>query len=116
MSTVAPAGCRSDLDPRYYKLCDKKAAWGIVLEALAGMGAVASVAFMIALLVLICKVQDSNKRKLLPTQFLFLLGRNKWQNHMANDHSWKWPSFGGKSISAFHKEKGWIYDKESDAI
>lgn len=29
---------------------------------------------MIALLALICKVQDSNKRKLLPTQFLFLLG------------------------------------------
>ncbi|XDB50713.1 hypothetical protein ABFV05_004329 [Capra hircus] len=74
MSTTAPAGCRSDLDPRYYRLCDKKAAWGIVLEALAGVGAVASVAFMIALLALICKVQDSNKRKLLPTQFLFLLG------------------------------------------
>lgn len=35
---------------------------------------------------------------------------------MANDHPWKWPSFGEKSISAFHKEKGWIYDKESDAI
>ncbi|XP_057558867.1 retinoic acid-induced protein 3 isoform X2 [Hippopotamus amphibius kiboko] len=70
----APGGCRSGLDPRYYMLCDKKAAWGIVLEALAAVGAVTSVAFVIALLVLICKVQDSNRRKMLPTQFLFLLG------------------------------------------
>lgn len=58
----------------YYRLCDKKAAWGIVLEALASVGVVTSVAFMIALLVFICKAQDSNRRKVLPTQFLFLLG------------------------------------------
>ncbi|XP_029061696.1 retinoic acid-induced protein 3 [Monodon monoceros] len=74
MATGAPNGCRSNLDPRYYRLCDKEAAWGIVLEALASVGAVTSVAFMIALLVFICKVQDSNRRKVLPTQFLFLLG------------------------------------------
>eukprot|EP00069_Balaena_mysticetus_P016609 bmy_01977T0 len=74
MGTVPPDRCCLDLDPRYHRLCDRKAAWGIVLEALAAVGAVTSVAFMIALLVFICKVQDSNKRKVLPTQFLFLLG------------------------------------------
>lgn len=71
---MAPKGCRSDLDPRYYLLCDINAAWGIVLEALAAIGAVGSVVFMFALLILICKVQDSNRRKMLPTQFLFLIG------------------------------------------
>ncbi|XP_062050832.1 retinoic acid-induced protein 3 [Lepus europaeus] len=74
MSTRAPKGCRSDLDPRYYLLCDINAAWGIILEALAAIGAVVSVVFMFALLVLICKVQDSNRRKMLPTQLLFLIG------------------------------------------
>lgn len=74
MATAAPSGCRSNLDPRYYRLCDQKAVWGIILEALAALGAVSSVTFMVALLVLICKVQDSNRRKVLPIQFLFLLG------------------------------------------
>lgn len=72
--TTTPPGCSETLNPRYYRLCDQNAIWGIVLEALAAVGAVTSVAFMLALLVLICKVQDSNRRKVLPVQFLFLLG------------------------------------------
>lgn len=67
-------GCRSNLNPRYFRLCDTDEIWGIVLEALAALGAVTTVGFILSLLVLVCKVQDSNKRKLLPTQFLFLLG------------------------------------------
>ncbi|XP_021546391.1 retinoic acid-induced protein 3 [Neomonachus schauinslandi] len=74
MATTSASGCRSSLDARYYRLCDTTAIWGIVLEAVAAAGAVTSVAFMFALLILICKVQDSNRRKVLPTQFLFLLG------------------------------------------
>ncbi|XP_057175027.1 retinoic acid-induced protein 3 isoform X2 [Ursus arctos] len=74
MATTHPSGCRSSLDARYYRLCDTTEIWGIVLEAVAAAGAVTSVGFMFALLILICKVQDSNKRKVLPTQFLFLLG------------------------------------------
>ncbi|XP_017831307.1 retinoic acid-induced protein 3 [Callithrix jacchus] len=74
MSAIAPDGCRNNLNPRYYRLCDKAGAWGIVLETVAAAGVVTSVAFMLALLILIGKVQDSNKRKMLPTQFLFLLG------------------------------------------
>uniref|UniRef100_A0A8C5JXY0 G protein-coupled receptor, family C, group 5, member A n=1 Tax=Jaculus jaculus TaxID=51337 RepID=A0A8C5JXY0_JACJA len=71
---TAPRGCRSDLASRYQRLCDLGEGWGIALEALAAVGAVASVASMFALLLLICKVQDSSRRKMLPTQFLFLLG------------------------------------------
>ncbi|XP_007515837.1 retinoic acid-induced protein 3 [Erinaceus europaeus] len=72
-STVAP-GCGSHLNSKYHRLCDTSEVWGIVLEALATAGVVTTVAFLLALLVLVCKVQDSCKRKLLPTQFLFLLG------------------------------------------
>ncbi|XP_037370212.1 retinoic acid-induced protein 3 [Talpa occidentalis] len=79
MTSAAPTtttfrGCREHLAPKYHRLCDMSEIWGIVLEAVAALGAVTSVAFLLALLILICKVQDSNKRKLLPTQFLFLLG------------------------------------------
>ncbi|KAM5173645.1 retinoic acid-induced protein 3 isoform 1-T2 [Callospermophilus lateralis] len=74
MTTTAPSGCRSHLDSRYQRLCDMSEAWGIVLETIAAAGAVTSVVFMFALLILICRVQDSNRRKMLPTQFLFLLG------------------------------------------
>uniref|UniRef100_G1NZI6 G protein-coupled receptor class C group 5 member A n=1 Tax=Myotis lucifugus TaxID=59463 RepID=G1NZI6_MYOLU len=72
--TTAPSGCRSNLEAKYHRLCDTSEAWGIVLETVAAVGAVTSVAFMLALLALICKVQDSNKRKVLPVQFLFLVG------------------------------------------
>lgn len=74
MSTTAPSGCRKDLDSRYHRLCDTAESWGIILETFAALGAATSVVFMFVLLVLICKVQDSNRRKMLPTQFLFLLG------------------------------------------
>lgn len=68
----SPCWLPSDLDPRYYRLCDKKAAWGIVLEALAGVGAVASVAFMT-----LCwpsSASRTQQAQTAPTQFLFLLG------------------------------------------
>lgn len=74
MTASAPNGCRSNLDSRYHRLCDMAESWGIILETFAGLGAVTSVAFMFTLLALICKVQDSNRRRMLPTQFLFLLG------------------------------------------
>uniref|UniRef100_H0XW73 G protein-coupled receptor class C group 5 member A n=2 Tax=Otolemur garnettii TaxID=30611 RepID=H0XW73_OTOGA len=74
MTTTAAPGCRQGLDPRYHRLCDTAEPWGIILEALAAAGAVASVVFMLALLAFICRVQDSSRRKMLPTQFFFLLG------------------------------------------
>lgn len=73
-TTTTFPGCHAQLNSKYHRLCDLSEIWGIVLEAVAALGAVTSVAFLLALLLLVCKVQDSNKRKLLPTQFLFLLG------------------------------------------
>ncbi|XP_043824090.1 retinoic acid-induced protein 3 [Dromiciops gliroides] len=69
-----PYGCKLGLNSTYFNLCDIKNPWGIVLETLAAAGVLTSVAFMVSLLILICKVQDSNRRKVLPTQFVFLLG------------------------------------------
>ncbi|KAM8980319.1 retinoic acid-induced protein 3 [Sarcophilus harrisii] len=66
--------CKFTSDSIYYNLCDTEKPWGIVLETLAAAGIVTSIAFMLSLLILICKVQDSSRRKVLPTQFLFLLG------------------------------------------
>ncbi|KAL2776808.1 retinoic acid-induced protein 3 [Daubentonia madagascariensis] len=74
MATPTPRGCRQGLAFRYHRLCDTDEIWGIVLEAVAAVGAVTSVVFMLAVLALICKVQDSSRRKMVPTQFLFLLG------------------------------------------
>ncbi|XP_020857370.1 retinoic acid-induced protein 3 isoform X2 [Phascolarctos cinereus] len=69
-----PRGCNPSLNSLYYNLCDLDSPWGIVLEALVAVGVVISIVFMLSLLMLICKVQDSNRRKVLPTQFVFLLG------------------------------------------
>ncbi|XP_027712178.1 retinoic acid-induced protein 3 [Vombatus ursinus] len=69
-----PRGCNSNLNLAYHKLCDLDSPWGIVLEAFVAAGVVTSIAFMLSLLILVSKVQDSNRRKVLPTQFVFLLG------------------------------------------
>uniref|UniRef100_A0A8C8R6E8 G-protein coupled receptors family 3 profile domain-containing protein n=1 Tax=Pelusios castaneus TaxID=367368 RepID=A0A8C8R6E8_9SAUR len=74
MASTAPPGCNKDLDPDYYLLCDTTQAWGIVLETLATAGIVATISFMVLLLIFICKVQDNTKRSMIPIYFLFLVG------------------------------------------
>uniref|UniRef100_F6PGM6 G protein-coupled receptor class C group 5 member A n=2 Tax=Monodelphis domestica TaxID=13616 RepID=F6PGM6_MONDO len=71
--TSIPRGCYN-ISSTYYNLCDMDTPWGIVLETLAAAGIVTSIVFMLSPLILICKVQDSCRRKVLPTQFIFLLG------------------------------------------
>ncbi|XP_042564859.1 G-protein coupled receptor family C group 5 member D, partial [Clupea harengus] len=49
--TPAPApGCGPGLAPIYFNLCDKQAAWGIVVESLASLGFVLSVGLLLGLL------------------------------------------------------------------
>ncbi|XP_074050653.1 retinoic acid-induced protein 3 isoform X2 [Macrotis lagotis] len=72
--TSSPDGCSNHINSTYYNLCDKSNPWGIILETFAAAGVVTSIAFMLSLLILICKVQDSSRRKIIPTQFVFLLG------------------------------------------
>lgn len=70
----APPGCGPDLSPLYYNLCDRAGAWGIVLEAVAGAGAVTTFVLTIVLVASLPFVQDAKKRGLLGTQVFFLLG------------------------------------------
>ncbi|TNN47778.1 G-protein coupled receptor family C group 5 member C [Liparis tanakae] len=49
-SNVTIKGCGRDLDPVYRFLCDRRAAWGIVLETLASSGFLFSVGLLLGLL------------------------------------------------------------------
>ncbi|XP_055008798.1 retinoic acid-induced protein 3 [Boleophthalmus pectinirostris] len=49
--TVKIRGCGDDLDPVYRYLCDRRAAWGIVLETLATSGFLLSIGLLIGLLI-----------------------------------------------------------------
>ncbi|XP_026207577.1 G-protein coupled receptor family C group 5 member C [Anabas testudineus] len=49
-TTVSPEGCGPNLNSLYYNLCDRSAAWGIVLEAFAAAGIVFSFVLFISLL------------------------------------------------------------------
>ncbi len=44
-------GCRTGLDPIYRYLCDRRAAWGIVLETLASAGFLLSMGLLLSLLI-----------------------------------------------------------------
>uniref|UniRef100_A0A2K5MQJ2 G protein-coupled receptor class C group 5 member A n=1 Tax=Cercocebus atys TaxID=9531 RepID=A0A2K5MQJ2_CERAT len=74
MATLSLSLCRSGLISRYHRLCDKAEAWGIVLETLAAAGVVTSVVSLSLFPLLVCKVQDSNRRKILSLSLFFLLG------------------------------------------
>ncbi|KAM4721405.1 G-protein coupled receptor family C group 5 member D-like [Rhinophrynus dorsalis] len=63
-----------DVADDYRLLCDKEAAWGIVLETLAAAGVVFSIILMLALLIVVPRICDNAKRALVPIQFIFLLG------------------------------------------
>lgn len=69
-----PSGCGQDLSSLYYNLCDLSAAWGIVLEAAASLGAVTSFVLTIVLVASLPFVQDPQKKSLVATQAFFLLG------------------------------------------
>ncbi|XP_067403373.1 G-protein coupled receptor family C group 5 member C [Emydura macquarii macquarii] len=69
-----PSGCGKDLPPLYYNLCDLSAAWGIVLEVVAGFGAVTSFVLTIILVASLPFVRDPRKKSLVGTQVFFLLG------------------------------------------
>ncbi|XP_068770216.1 G-protein coupled receptor family C group 5 member C [Struthio camelus] len=72
--TSPPPGCGKDLSSLYYNLCDLSAAWGIVLEAVASLGIVTSFVLTIILVASLPFVQDPQKKSLVATQVVFLLG------------------------------------------
>ncbi|XP_030058930.1 retinoic acid-induced protein 3 [Microcaecilia unicolor] len=68
------AGCGANLALDYQFLCDKNAAWGIVLETLAAAGVVATILLLLILFCLIPRTSNFNKRSIIPIQIIFLLG------------------------------------------
>uniref|UniRef100_A0A8C9P098 G protein-coupled receptor class C group 5 member B n=1 Tax=Spermophilus dauricus TaxID=99837 RepID=A0A8C9P098_SPEDA len=67
-------GCGLDLLPQYVSLCDLDAIWGIVVEAVAGAGALITLLLMLILLVRLPFIKDVEKRRPVCLYFLFLLG------------------------------------------
>ncbi|XP_015238985.1 G-protein coupled receptor family C group 5 member C isoform X2 [Cyprinodon tularosa] len=72
-ANMTPPGCGSDLDSLYYNLCDRSAAWGIVLEAFAAAGIVFSVVLFISLLASVPFIKNPNHKNsvALDASFLF---------------------------------------------
>lgn len=67
-------GCGLDLLPQYVSLCDLDAIWGIVVEAVAGAGALITLLLMLILLVRLPFIKDKEKKGPVGLHFLFLLG------------------------------------------
>ncbi|XP_062310053.1 G-protein coupled receptor family C group 5 member D isoform X1 [Osmerus eperlanus] len=58
-----PLGCGAGLEPMYWYLCDRRAAWGIVVESLATLGFVVSSCLLIGLLFWTLWVCVSSRRR-----------------------------------------------------
>lgn len=67
-------GCGLDLLPQYVSLCDLDTIWGIVVEAVAGAGALITLLLMLILLVRLPFVKDKEKKDPVGLHFLFLMG------------------------------------------
>uniref|UniRef100_A0A8C9DQ28 G protein-coupled receptor class C group 5 member B n=1 Tax=Prolemur simus TaxID=1328070 RepID=A0A8C9DQ28_PROSS len=67
-------GCGLDLLPQYVSLCDLDAIWGIVVEAVAGAGALITLLLTLILLVRLPFIKDKEKKSPVGLHFLFLLG------------------------------------------
>uniref|UniRef100_A0A8C6NUN8 G protein-coupled receptor, class C, group 5, member Bb n=2 Tax=Nothobranchius furzeri TaxID=105023 RepID=A0A8C6NUN8_NOTFU len=57
-----PRGCSGDVEPPYRVLCDLEAVWGIVLEAVACCGGLASLVLAVLLIVKLHAVSEPSKR------------------------------------------------------
>uniref|UniRef100_A0A8C5R8L2 G protein-coupled receptor class C group 5 member C n=1 Tax=Leptobrachium leishanense TaxID=445787 RepID=A0A8C5R8L2_9ANUR len=73
-TTTVPVGCAAGLHFYFFYLCDLSAVWGIVLEAIASAGIVATFILTIVLLGSIPFIQDVRKKRIVGTQIFFLLG------------------------------------------
>ncbi|XP_059180460.1 G-protein coupled receptor family C group 5 member C [Centropristis striata] len=72
-ANFTPRGCGPNLDSLYYNLCDLKAVWGIVLEAIAAAGIVFSIVLFLSLLASVPFTKDKNRRSSVALNALFLV-------------------------------------------
>ncbi|XP_031417169.1 G-protein coupled receptor family C group 5 member C isoform X3 [Clupea harengus] len=68
-----PQGCGPNVDSLYYNLCDLSAVWGIVLEAFAAAGVVASLVLFIVLLASVPFISDPKRRSSVGLHMCFLV-------------------------------------------
>ncbi|XP_010769269.1 G protein-coupled receptor, class C, group 5, member Bb [Notothenia coriiceps] len=71
-SPPPPRGCSVDVDPPYRVLCDLEAVWGVVLEAVACSGGLASLVLAVLLLVKLRSISDPARRSGLGPLLLLL--------------------------------------------
>ncbi|XP_034045024.1 G protein-coupled receptor, class C, group 5, member Bb [Thalassophryne amazonica] len=71
-SSPPPRGCGVHVDPPYRVLCDLESVWGVVLEAVACSGGLASLILCVLLLLKLRSVSDSARRSSLGPLLLLL--------------------------------------------
>lgn len=71
-SPPPPRGCSVDVDPPYRVLCDLESVWGVVLEAVACSGGLASLVLAVLLLVKLPSISDPARRSSLGPLLLLL--------------------------------------------
>ncbi|XP_053547012.1 G-protein coupled receptor family C group 5 member C-like [Bombina bombina] len=72
--SISPTGCGRDINSIYFGLCDIHAAWGIILEAVAGFGIICTVILAVICLVQAPLVAQDERRHLLPINFMLIVG------------------------------------------
>lgn len=71
--TSIPKGCGTNMDSLYFNLCDLSAVWGVVVEAFAAAGLVASLILLIVLLASLPFINSKNWRSSFGLHTVFLI-------------------------------------------
>ncbi|XP_051771619.1 G-protein coupled receptor family C group 5 member C isoform X1 [Ctenopharyngodon idella] len=71
--TSIPKGCGDNVDSLYFYLCDLSAVWGVVVEAFAATGLVATLILLIVLLASLPFISNKNWRSSLGLHTVFLI-------------------------------------------
>lgn len=71
--TSVPRGCGTNVDSLYFNLCDLSAVWGVVVEAFAATGLVATLILLIVLLASLPFITDRNWRSSFGLHVVFMI-------------------------------------------
>ncbi|XP_028669594.1 G-protein coupled receptor family C group 5 member B [Erpetoichthys calabaricus] len=73
-NSSTPRGCGLNVSPRFSALCDLDVVWGIVLEAVSGVGVVSAVLLSLILLARLPSITEKEKRSSVGLLLLMLFG------------------------------------------
>ncbi|XP_017557384.1 G-protein coupled receptor family C group 5 member C isoform X3 [Pygocentrus nattereri] len=71
--SAAPQGCGTNVNSLYFNLCDLSAVWGIILEAFASAGVLASLILLMVLLASLPFLSDKKRRSSVGLDTFFLI-------------------------------------------